>query len=311
MIITVTMNPSIDYFYTKDKFEIGITNKFPNPFISIGGKGINSTRTIKSLGGESIAATVFAGTSGLVAKNRLELEKIDMVYMEIEGTTRNAVTIVDGKGIQTEITEEGPLIKESEQKQFLNILHNLLLANPSIKVVCLSGSANSKDPYIYVEMIKLIRSVNSEIFVIADLSKHHLINVLHASIKPNLIKPNITEFSELIGKEVHQKEEVINELKNVDFGIECIVVSCGEKGAVVKYKSDIYDVQIPKIKVVNPTGSGDATVGGMAYGIDKGLDFKDWIKLGMACGISNALEEEVGRVNVDIMEELLQQIYIK
>ncbi len=49
-------------------------------------------------------------------------------------------------------------------------------------------------------------------------------------------------------------------------GIEWIV-SLGANGAFAKHGDVFYKVDIPKIDVVNPVGSGDSTVAGIASGL--------------------------------------------
>lgn len=60
MIITVTMNPAIDKTADLDKFKYQSLNRLKNVIVDAGGKGINVSKTIKAIGGESIA-TGFCG----------------------------------------------------------------------------------------------------------------------------------------------------------------------------------------------------------------------------------------------------------
>lgn len=50
-------------------------------------------------------------------------------------------------------------------------------------------------------------------------------------------------------------------------GIEWIIVSLGSQGAFAKHRNKYYKVNIPHIEVVNPVGSGDSTVAGIASGL--------------------------------------------
>ena len=45
----------------------------------------------------------------------------------------------------------------------------------------------------------------------------------------------------------------------------------------------------PRIRALNPIGSGDAVTAGIAYGILKGKDIAEGMRLGLACGAANAL----------------------
>ena len=49
--------------------------------------------------------------------------------------------------------------------------------------------------------------------------------------------------------------------------IEWIIVSLGSEGAFAKHNQKFYMLNIPNIKVVNPVGSGDSTVAGIASGL--------------------------------------------
>ncbi len=50
-------------------------------------------------------------------------------------------------------------------------------------------------------------------------------------------------------------------------------------GAFAKYKDKFYRVRIPKIKVVNPVGSGDSTVAGIAAGLVHALPEAELLKM--------------------------------
>ena len=85
----------------------------------------------------------------------------------------------------------------------------------------------------------------------------------------------------------------------------------GADGAVARINNQIYSISIPSIKVINPTGSGDSTVAGVCYALERGFSNIDTLTFAMACGMSNALHEEVGRVQSDEVEELTNKIIVE
>lgn len=146
-----------------------------------------------------------------------------------------------------------------------------------------------------------------------DCSGKALKNVLESQQKPTVIKPNTEELSQLIGKEV---TDDIQELKSVLSGqlfqgIDWIVVSLGAKGAFAKHKDKFYRVKIPKIKVVNPVGSGDSTVAGIAAGLVHALPEAELLKNATVLGMLNAQEERTGYVNLENAESLYSQIEVE
>ena len=71
MIVTVTMNPAIDKTVEIDTLCPGGLNRIQRVEYDAGGKGINVSKTIKELGGESIAVGFLGGNSGrTIVRNR-------------------------------------------------------------------------------------------------------------------------------------------------------------------------------------------------------------------------------------------------
>lgn len=312
MILTITLNPSMDFIYTTNHFQTGHLNRFKNPARVVGGKGINSGRTSAILGSDVIVTGVLAGMNGEHIAKLLETEKFISTFRFIGGETRNAITIMHDNNCHTELVEEGPHVSKSVEKEIVSDILAICQKYPLIQTICLSGSANTGNESFYAEVIQILKNeLHPSVRILADISRHQLKNVLSATEKPFFIKPNIHEFSELISKEVHSKADVV---ENLDYQglatIPLLMVSCGAEGAIVRYQGKIYDLTIPQIKLVNPTGSGDATVGGIAYGLDQGLPIDDTLKYGMACGIANAMETAVGFVQLENVEALLKEIKI-
>ncbi|MYL60362.1 tagatose-6-phosphate kinase, partial [Virgibacillus halodenitrificans] len=79
--------------------------------------------------------------------------------------------------------------------------------------------------------------------------------------------------------------------------IPWVVVTMGADGAVVKHMNKLYYVQIPKVKAVNPVGSGDSVIAGFASGLARNLKGEDLIKYGLTMGVLNAMQEKTGHID--------------
>lgn len=313
MIISLTLNPSIDYLYTINSFHLGKLNRFKNPVRMVGGKGINAGRTASILGSNVWATGVLAGFNGNLIDSLLNKESFAKDFINIDGETRNAITIMHGEGTQTEIIEVGPYVNSVIEKKLLEKIIQQCKDNSDVRVICLCGSVNSENNSLYKDFITKLKSeVRDDIKILADISRYQLINVLRSEIKPYFVKPNIQEFSEVLGVDINTKNEVIQNLKSTTLfdGVSLVIISCGEDGAIAKFKDDIYDLEIPKIKLVNPTGSGDSTVGGVAYALDQKLNIEDTLRFAMASGVANAMEEAVGFVTLENVKKIKEKINI-
>lgn len=314
MIISLTLNPSVDYLYEIDSFQLGKLNRFKNPVRMVGGKGINAGRTASILGSKVWATGVLAGKNGELVRSILEKEKFSKDFLDIDGETRNAITIMHNNGIQTEMIEVGPYVNETTEEEILKKIIQQNNISTNIEVICLCGSVNSKNENLYQNFIKIIKKkLGNDIKILADISRTQLKNVLESDYKPYFIKPNIHEFSEIIDTVVNTKEEIVYHLKNSNLfdGVPLIIVSCGEDGAIAKFNKEIYDLEIPTIDLVNPTGSGDATVGGVAYALDNKLTTEEILRYAMASGVANAMEEAVGFVDKKNVDDIKNKIIIK
>ena len=68
---------------------------------------------------------------------------------------------------------------------------------------------------------------------------------------------------------------------------------------------------IPKIAVVNPVGSGDATLAGLASAVAQQLTDEELLKTGMTAGMLNAQESKTGWINVQNFALLYEQIKVE
>ncbi|MDL2310562.1 hexose kinase [Peptostreptococcaceae bacterium OttesenSCG-928-C18] len=307
MILTVTLNPSVDISYKLEKFMLNDVNRCKDVDKTAGGKGLNIARVLKQLG-EKVNTTGFlGGYTGNFIKNKLGELNIDTNFFEVSGNTRNCIAIIH-EGNQTEILEAGEVINEKDQINFLKFFEELL---KDISLVTISGSVpQGIGKEYYAKLLEIADRKNVK--VILDTSGESLKNIiLNSKIKPYGIKPNETEINQIENKNLKSREELIDYLKSDIFsGIELIVVTMGARGALVKHKESFYDVKIPKIEVVNPVGSGDSTVAGIAYGIENKLSIQETIKYGMTCGILNTKQEKTGYINVNEIEDIKNKVEV-
>ena len=308
MILTITLNPSVDIAYQLDTFHLDTVNRVENVQKTAGGKGLNVTRVLKQIGEDVVATGFIGGEIGSYVKKQLTRNDIKNSFVEIGSETRNCIAVLhDGK--QTEILEQGPTIQEHEA---LNFIEHLEIILNNVDVVVISGSLpKGLASNYYVEIVELCKKCG--VAVVLDCSGEALKNVLESHQKPTVIKPNTEELSQLIGKEV---TDDVQELKSVlssqlFAGIDWIVVSLGAKGAFAKHKDKFFRVRIPKIKVVNPVGSGDSTVAGIAAGLAHALPEAELLKNANVLGMLNAQEEQTGYVNLEHSESLYSQIEVE
>ena len=308
-ILAVTMNPSVDISYPLEKLELNSVNRVTEVTKTAGGKGLNVARVLHQLHSPVIASGVLGGTIGRFIENKLDETKIEHNFMPIDQESRNCIAILHDDMQQTEILETGPLLTEKDEANFLIHFENSLAG---ISVVTISGSLpKGLSPNIYAKMIE-VASIK-EIPVILDSSGDPLKVSLSGKRKPFLIKPNQEEIAHLIKKPINDLVELQEILASNSLfeGVEWVVISLGADGALVKHNKEFFRLTIPKINVVNPVGSGDSTVAGLASAIAAGADDVEVMKTGMTTGMLNTIEKQTGFINNELFNEYYKKVTIK
>lgn len=305
MILTITLNPSVDIRYTFDSFRLGIVNRVNNVSKTAGGKGLNVARVLCQLGERVAASGFLGGELGNYIRSEILQLGIQDDFIPIQGRTRNCIAIIH-QGRQTEVLESGPVILQSEWEQFLNRFSE---CSKKSKVITISGSLPKGVPDNFYE--QLLGKVQG-IPVLLDTKGSLLKKVLTSGKKPYLIKPNQDELKDLLDTRLDHIHQLISSLKSPLFeGIPWVVVTLGEKGAVIKQKGTFYRVKVPFIHARNPVGSGDSVIAGFAAGISRGIMNEQLIKFGLSMGVLNAMEEKTGYIDPRKVDGCMKEIQIE
>lgn len=307
MIVTVTMNPSLDMAYALPHLVIDDVNRVASVEKTAGGKGLNVTRVLHQLGADVTATGLIGGNIGRFITDQLDDSGISHAFYPINGETRHSIAILHDDSNQTELLETGPEVSAEEKAGFLQEFKEM---SSKAEVITISGSLPKGLPAdFYQELI----AGNPTVPVLLDTSGATLEASLKGSSKPFLIKPNLSELQTLVGSVVSLEDMAgLKDVLSSELfaGLEWIVISMGGQGALAKHGSDFYRVEIPKISIVNPVGSGDSTIAGLACGIAKGLDPEDILKTGMVAGMLNAQEAKTGWIKKENFDDLYRKISV-
>ncbi|MFC9416588.1 tagatose-6-phosphate kinase [Bacillus mobilis] len=296
MILSVTMNPSVDISYPIHELKLDVVNRVEAVHKTAGGKGLNVARVIAQMEEGVLATGVLGGTIGEYIIQELNKVNISNDFLKIKKESRNCIAILH-EGMQTEILESGPTLSKEEGARFLEKFE-FLLATASL--VTISGSLPKGLPTnYYYQMLEICHK--NGIPIIMDSSGESLKQAMVHKEKPFAIKPNTAELSQLLGIDVEAGIIDLKQVLNHELftGIEWIIMSMGSEGAFVKHGEDYYRVTIPKIEVVNPVGSGDATVAGLAVALHQNQTVETVLKTAMTTGMLNTMEAGTGYINMN------------
>ena len=297
MIYTVTFNPAIDYVVHFEHLCPGEINRNVSEEFQFGGKGINVSNVLRTLGFDTVALGFVAGFIGEGFERGLEEIglKTDLIHVK-EGMTRVNVKIKAAE--ETEINGIGPVITEADMEK---LYQKLDVIGPEDLLV-LSGSIPTCLPGDTYERI-MARLDGRGIPIAVDATKDLLVNVL--KYHPFLIKPNNHELREIFGKVLKTDEEIVDCAKKLqEMGGRNILVSMAGDGALLLDENgDVHRIGCPKGKVKNSVGAGDSMVAGFLAGWLETGDYGYALKLGTATGSATAFS--IGLAEKPLIDELL------
>ncbi len=284
--ITLTMNPVVD----KNTSVAGIMpNKklrCASPAYFAGGGGINVSRALKKLGGESLCIYMAGGPTGTHLQKLISDEGIEQNVIQIEGWTRENLSVTDtNTNLQYRFGVPGPEIKKEEWERVLSLLERRLKQDDFLVA---SGKLPPGAPNdFYVRASKIVDTVGAKL--ILDTSGDALLPSMQANIF--LMKPNLGELSTVLWvKSISAMQlESLAERFLRENTCEILVVSLGAKGALWATPTEMEHIPAPTVQQKSTIGAGDSMVAGMLFSLMHGKSLSDTVKYGVACGTAATL----------------------
>lgn len=286
MIITITMNPAVDKTVEIQDFEVGTVNRAASVRLDAGGKGINVSKVIKSLGGKSCAAGILGGNSGNFIRDSLNSMGIENKFLYINDETRTNLKVIDSKRkTNTDINEPGPQLTPADINAFEKLIFGMIKEDSA---VVFSGSVPANvDSAIYGRWIRTASNAGAKTILDADgeLLKHGI------EAGPYMVKPNIHELESFFGEKIEGVAEVENYARKLIemYGIRVVAVSLGPKGAVFLNRECSLYADSVAVEVRSTVGAGDAMVAALAYSQDMGYSFEKSALLAVASATANVM----------------------
>lgn len=285
MIYTVTFNPALDYTIFLNSLKVGEVNRSNYESLFFGGKGINVSFVLNTLGIKNTALGFVAGFTGKALEDGLKKAGIHTDFIELP-TGNSRINVKVKHGLETDINGQGPMIPQEAQDALCRKLD--LLEDDDILI--LAGSIPDTLPEDIYEKI-LQRLETKRLRVIVDATKNLLVNVL--KYHPFLIKPNNHELGEIFDIVCDTKEKIEQcAYKLQKMGAENVLVSMAGDGAILITK-DGKSMQIgtPNGTVINSVGAGDSMVAGFVAGYLRNHSYEEALRFGAAAGSATAFSE--------------------
>ena len=305
-IVTITFNPCIDKSATVPQLIPEKKLTCSEPLFEPGGGGINVARAIKKLAGEATAIYPAGGYTGKFFNELLAREQVPSIIIEAKNPLReNVIVLEESSNNQFRFGFPGAKLLQHEWEQCTDAVEKIADA----EFLVASGSLPEGVPDdIFARLATISKKKNLKLIV--DTSKEALKHAANEGVY--MLKPNLTELSLLLGRKELGLDEVMVAGKEIIARKFCevLLVSLGEKGAMLFTKDKEMQASSPKVKRKSTVGAGDSMVAGFVLSLSQGKTFEDSLRYGVACGTAATINSGTELCNKKDADALFQKIVI-
>lgn len=285
MIVTVTLNPAVDQTLVVPKFVAGDTIRVRASRFDPGGKGINVSRVIRELGGESVAMGFAPGGLGRYIEQSLESLGVETDFIHTRGETRTNITLLDeSRHITTILSDPGPETDAVYVAELRRKLRRRL--RPGDWLVLAGSIPPPLTAKVYADIIH--EAVEAGVHTVLDADGAAL--EAGAGALPEIVKGNRRELERLLGRHLDDEESTLNAARDVQAtGVSTVVVTRGREGAVATSAGHCLRGVAPRVRSVSAVGSGDALLAAIVLTLSRGGEIGDALRVGVAAGTATVL----------------------
>ncbi len=303
-ILTITLNPAVDIATGVDRLLPQRKLRCDAPRFDPGGGGVNVSRAIKELGGESLAFVVTGGRTGGQLRELLDQTGLACDFWEVAAETRFSFMAMEAAtGLHYRFVMPGTPLDADEGDRILAHLSVQIEASPGLVVA--SGSLPPGVPTdFYGRLATRCRESGAKLIV----DTHGEALSAAARCRPYLIRLNHLEAQELVGGTPDDAAHTLAG-RLVEQGLaEAAIVTLGERGAVVASAAGMFEIRAPKVAMRSSVGAGDSFVAALTVGLSRHWPLETAARYGVAAAAAAVTSEATELCRRDIVERLFAEI---
>ena len=305
-ILTITLNPTVDFSTTSPAIVAGPKLRCTEPHIDPGGGGINVARAVKQLGGQATALVAIGGATGAHLLQLLALEGVPTVAFQGPGETRQSMSVIDQtNGEQYRFVMPGPVWRDDDVPRALNSVDQ---ATGEDSLVVLSGSQPpgvAKDfPSILAAHVR-----GRDAGLIVDISGPALFHLVEEPQDAlHVLRIDGAEGEELAGRALRSREDTANFAQSlVQAGVaRIIIIARDADGSVLASREGNWHSVGAQVPVVSKVGAGDSFVGAFTLALARDEPVESCLRWGVAAASAAVMTEATQLCDSETTKRLLE-----
>jgi tagatose 6-phosphate kinase len=292
-ILCLGTTPAVQRVMVFRRLLLDAVNRAVTTLDGAAGKSINVAKVLHTLGERPLATGFLGGDRGDFLRASLQERGIETDFVPVGTRTRQCVTVIDeAEGTVTELVEESRVVGSAP---FGELLARIARHLPGCRAVVMSGTITPGGPVdLYRRVADLARARG--LSAVVDAQGAPLIEALVAG--PDLVKPNRTELAATAGRELTDEASVLNAMRELaERGARRVVVTAGAAATLAFDGSQFWQIIAPRMKALNPIGSGDAFTAAVTVRLLRGDDLGEACRWGAGAGTANAVTPMAGELD--------------
>lgn len=308
-IVVINPNPAYDVHYLVDGFEPYGESYGSLICRNIGGKGVNVALALRAFGKTPTCIVAAGKENSAEFIERLAESGVKAMFIECDGAVRENITLHKSGFRDTRVSVDSFRSDDGLFERIVEKVNRIGADKISLLLFCgrLPAGVTAKGASEFLSSYSR-RGIKTAV----DSNSLELENLL--KIRPWLIKPNKDELENLTKRKIDSVSDALKAAREVCArGVENILVSLGDKGAMLVTKEYALFCEAPEIIPKSTVGAGDSLLAGFVYAYSEGMDFAECLKYACAFGSASCLEEGTNppkRENVGKILSSLKAIYI-
>lgn len=290
-ILTITLNPAVDLDTSTAEVRPGPKLRCTQPRLDPGGGGINVSRALAELGGDSVAFVAAGGAMGKLLEAQLKRAGLRTRFFDAPGETRQSVAVTEETtGRQFRFIFPGP---EWTAEDIARAEAGIAETVPPQGLVVLSGSHPPGFPDDFPARLLSVCGARGAGLVL-DTSGAALRALKAGRIKGlAVLRLDREEAEDLAGRSlptVSDSADLAQELRAAGVA-ETVVLARGAEGSVLAGATGRWLSRAAEVPVVSRTGAGDSFVAGFTLGLARGEEPERCLQRGMAAASAAVMTE--------------------
>jgi len=306
LIITLTINPSVDRTVMVDRLVFEDRAYILSRSDSAGGRGINASRVLHSFGAKTLAIVTSGGANGDKFTKLLAKSGYPVKVVPIQNEIRVNFTIVDRQGLAVKLNELGPPVSSDELARLEHVVERRL--EPASWLMLCGSIPPSVPAEFYTKLIRMAR--DRKVKTLLDTDGDALLHGVEAG--PTVVTPNQPEAERLLNRALITRAHFIEAATRIKaMGAETVLLSLGSRGVVAVNENQLLEAIPPRVDAVSPIGAGDALAAAYVWAATKKKDFPDCVRWAVAAGTASAKLPGVQFADLDQTKEIYKSVEVR